>query len=106
MKYEVYRTERFDKEAEKLSRDENNRIDKVITRQLEENPYVGDQLQIKILREKRLDEKRIYYLVFDDLKAVLMIAISGKKAQQKIIDFIIENINNYRDYLKERMNKD
>jgi hypothetical protein len=73
--------------------------------QLTENPFVGDQLQIKSLREKRLREKRIYYLVFEDLKAVLIVAISDKKTQQKIIDSIISRINEYRKYLLELLRK-
>ncbi len=103
MEYSVHTTKRFDEEVEKLSSEEMRRIENII-QQLKENPYVGDQLQIKMFREKRIDEKRIYYLVFDDLHAVLLIAISGKKAQQKVINFIRENINSYREYLKRIMN--
>lgn len=101
--YYLYRTNRFNKEVEKLSKEDVKRIDKIIE-QLKSNPYVGDQLQIKVLREKRLNGKRIYYLIFEDLESVLMIATSDKKAQQKVIDFIIDNVNNYRGYLKKLMN--
>ena len=80
MSYAVYTTETFDKEASKLSQEEQKRIQK-ISLQLKENPYVGDQLQYKFLREKRLEEKRIYYLVYDNLNIVLIVAISGKKNQ-------------------------
>ena len=68
---------------------------------LKDNPYVGDSLQIRVLREKRLDEKRIYYLIFDDLNAVLFVAISNKKSQQATLDWILRDINKYRDYVKE-----
>ena len=61
-------------------------------------------MQIRVLREKRLDGKRIYYLIFDDLKAVLMVAVSNKKAQQKVIDYIIENINVFRKTVLEFKN--
>ncbi len=33
-----------------------------------------------------------------------MVATSDKKAQQKVINFIIDNINNYREYIKKFMN--
>ena len=98
--YEWYKTKRFDKETTKMSNEEMKRVDRIID-QLKINPYVGDQLQIKILREKRLNGKRVYYLIFEDLKSVLMIAISNKKAQQKVINFIIENIGTFRGYLKD-----
>jgi len=98
MIYSVYTTERFNREISKFSQEEQKRMQKIFL-QIKENPYVGDQLQIKILREKRLKEKRIYYLVFDDLRAVLVVAISDKKAQQKTIDYIMTYINEYKIYL-------
>ena len=84
----------------KLPEKEREEIKRIVL-QLTENPFVGDQLQIKSLREKRLREKRLYYLVFEDLKAVLIIAISDKKAQQKTINSILLKINEYREYLIE-----
>lgn len=63
--------------------------------------YVGDQLQIKSLREKRLKNKRIYYLVYNDLKAVLVVAISNKKAQQKTINCILQYLDGYRNHIKK-----
>ena len=100
MNYKVHTTKRFDKESEKLSNEYRRRIENLFI-QLSENPFIGDQLQIKSLREKRLEEKRILYLVFEDLKAVLVIAISGKRAQQKVINFILNNIDNFKKGLKE-----
>tara|TARA_Y100000310_G_C20594550_1_gene769817 strand:+ start:751 stop:1071 length:321 start_codon:yes stop_codon:yes gene_type:complete len=88
----------------KLPEKEREEIKRIVV-QLTENPYVGDQLQIKFLREKRLREKRLYYLIFEDLKAVLIIAISDKKVQQKTIDSIISNINRYRKYLIDLLKK-
>ena len=104
MVYSVYTTKNFDKEFIKLSQEEQDRIQKIF-HQVRGNPYAGDQLQIKILREKRLREKRVYYLVFDDLNVVLFVATGNKKAQQKTINYIIKYINEYRDYLKELLNK-
>ncbi len=100
MTYEVYTTKSFEKEMSSLSEEYQRRI-KNIFLQMKENPYTGDPLQSKILREKRLEEKRVYYLVFEDLKAVLFVAISDKKTQQKTINFILEYINEYKAYLKE-----
>ena len=103
MVYVVYTTESFDEETSKLSQDFQNRI-KQIFLQLKENPYVGDQLRYRFLREKRLEEKRIYYLVYDDLKAVLVVAISGKKDQQATINHIISWFDKYKIYLEKRIN--
>ena len=101
-KYGVYKTDEFNKEFDKLSNDGTNRIENMFN-QLTINPYVGDQLQIRSLREKRLNEKRIYYLVFEDLQSILMIAMSDKKDQQKMINFIVDNINVYREYLRNKL---
>jgi len=88
----------YQKVIVKLSKIEREEIQKIVL-QLTENPFVGDQLQIKFLREKRLREKRLYYLVFEDIKAVLIVAISDKKTQQKTIDSILLRINEYREYM-------
>lgn len=100
MTYEVYTTKSFDKETKKLSKDEQERMQKIFL-QLKENPYVGDQLQYRHLREKRIREKRIYYLVYDDLSAVLVVAVSGKKNQQATINHIIDNFDEYKKYLEK-----
>lgn len=99
MVYAVYTTKSFDRETQKLTRDEQERIQKIFL-QLKENPYVGDQLQYRHLREKRIKEKRVYYLVYDDLQAVLVVAFSGKKDQQATINHIINNFEEYKEYLE------
>jgi len=99
MPYAIYTTHAFDRELENLTKGDERRIQKIFL-QLKENPYVGDQLQYKNLREKRLKEKRIYYLVYKDLQAVLIVAISGKKNQQATINHIINNFSEYQIYLK------
>tara|TARA_Y100000310_G_scaffold340019_1_gene434486 strand:+ start:3318 stop:3632 length:315 start_codon:yes stop_codon:yes gene_type:complete len=98
--YRVYTTEPFDEEVEKLEKSEKERLEKLYPK-LAENPFVGDQLQYKHLREKRLREKRVYYLVYENLKTVLMVAISGKKDQQATINYIVGNFDKFRDYLRD-----
>ena len=104
MNYVVYTTEPFDKRVEKLENEEKERLDKLYPK-LAESPFVGDQLQYKHLREKRLKEKRVYYLVYEDLKAVLIVAISGKKDQQTTINHIINNFDMYREYLERLLDE-
>ena len=97
MVYSVYITETFEKEISNLS-NFHKRILQKMYNQLRENPYVGDSIRYKFFREKRLKEKRIYYLIYEKLKLVLIIAYSGKKNQQEIIDKIIELLPEYRIY--------
>ena len=100
MVYTVYTTENFEREMKKLSGENNERIRKLFL-QIKDNPYVGDQLRYKFLREKR-----IYYLVYDELLAVLIVAISGKKEQKETIDHIVQYLEQYKEYLKERIMED
>ncbi len=100
MVYSVHTTETFEKEVLELDKDKQERIDKLYI-QLKNNPYAGDQLRYKFFREKRLDEKRVYYLVYDDLEVVLMVAISGKKDQQKTIDYIINHLTEFKKYAEK-----
>jgi mRNA-degrading endonuclease RelE of RelBE toxin-antitoxin system len=103
MIYAVYSLGVFDREVEKLSPDYSSKIEKIFF-QLKENPYVGDQIRYKFFREKRIKEKRVYYLIYDDLKIVLMVAISDKKAQQETINRIITYFSEYRKYAEKLSN--
>lgn len=99
MVYGIYVTETVEKIFESLSEFEQEIIRKIFV-QLKENPYVGDGLRFRFLREKRIREKRLYYLVYDDLKAVLVVAFGGKKIQDRTIDWIVENLSEFRKYLE------
>ncbi len=100
MIYAVYVTENFEKKIEKISKSEKEILQKIFL-QLKDNPYVGKSLQYRFLREKRIKEKRVYYLVYDDLNAVLIVAFGGKKAQQETIDEIIRDLPEFRKYLRQ-----
>lgn len=101
--YAVYITETFEKEMNKLSSNYHTKIKKIFI-QLKDNPYTGDAVRYKFFREKRIQEKRIYYLVYDDLSIVLIVAIGGKKVQQETIDKIVSYFKEYRDYAEKLSN--
>ena len=103
MVYSVYTTESFEKEINKPPEFDKIIIQKMFL-QIKGNPYTGDQIRYKFFREKRIREKRIYYLVYDDLKIVLMIAIGGKKAQEETIDEIVKYFREYRKYVEKLSN--
>lgn len=100
MAYAVYTTESFEREFNKLS-DFDKNIAKKIFSKLKENPYIGDEIRYKFFREKRLREKRIYYLIYDDLSAVLIVAFGGKKAQQETINEVIKDLPESRKYMQK-----
>ena len=99
MAYAVYTTESFEKETEKLSKFDKERIQKIFL-QLKENPYVGGQIRFRFFREKRLDEKRIYYLIYEELNAILVITFGGKKEQEETIDEIVKFFPELKSYIE------
>ena len=109
--FKVIGTDTYLKEISKWSNPEIAIAEK-IPKQLAENPFVGQQLRYPFLREKisqerisqlhpflrekRIKEKRVYYLIYEDLNLVLLVATSGKKDQQATIDHIISQFAEYR----------
>lgn len=67
-----------------------------IPQKLSTNPYSGDPLGYRFFREHRVKEKRVYYLIYDDLKLVLLVATSGKKDQQPKINYIKHHLDDFR----------
>ena len=87
MGYKVFHSSRFDRELAKFDLGFQKRVDK-IEDQLVKNPYVGDPLNVKWFREKKIEKYSIYYIIYEDLESVFMVAISEKKDQQKVINTI------------------
>jgi len=98
MTYAVYTTENFEKEIEELPKAEI-RIIKKIFLQLKNNPYVGDSIRYPFFREKRIRKKRMYYLIYNGLSAVLVVAFGGKKEQQKTIERITKYLPEFKKYI-------
>jgi putative component of toxin-antitoxin plasmid stabilization module len=102
MTYAVYRTQKFDKMLAKMfSAEEQKQVEQFEQKQLVANPYVGDPLGYRFFREKKVGGRRVYYLVYEDIQAVLMVGVSDKKTQQETIDEIKERLNEYHEVIKE-----
>jgi mRNA-degrading endonuclease RelE of RelBE toxin-antitoxin system len=86
-KFKVYRSARFDKELAKNEKSIQQHVERIES-ELSANPYSGKPLGLKWFREKKHENYRVYYLVYEDLQSVFMVAISGKKDQQKVINTI------------------
>lgn len=100
--YAVFRTQKFDKEfAKQLSQEEQKQVEKFEKERLTQDPHLGDPLGYEFFREKKIKGKRVYFLVYDDLKAVLMVGISGKKTQHETIEGIKSRLNDYYEVIKE-----
>ena len=99
--FKVFRTAGFEKLINKLlTKEEQIRVNK-IEDEIAELGFTGDPLRLKFLREKRISGKRVYFLVYEDLKAVLMVSVSNKKMQQATIDKIKELLPEFRRLMEK-----
>ena len=104
-KYKVFRSVGFQEEIAKYDKSIQDRVDK-IEDELVENPYSGKPLGIRWFREKRYENYRIYYLIYDDLESVFMVGISDKKDQQKVINTIKLLLDLFKRELGNLIDKD
>ena len=99
-KFKIFHSRKFDEELNKFDKNFQERVDK-IENKLVENPYYGTPLGVKWFREARYKKYRVYYLIYEELDAVFMVAISEKKDQQKIINTINLLLEFFREEIKE-----
>ncbi len=97
--FTVIGTDTYLGELEKWPRDVQEAATKIPSH-LAENPYSGKPLGYPYLREKRIGGRRIYYLIYDDLRLVLLVATSDKKDQQATIDHIKGGLDEFRKIAK------
>ena len=93
--FKVIGTYTYLHELQKWPKQDHNAAEKISTK-LAENPYVGKPLSYSFLREKKIGGRRIYYLIYEDIKLLLLIATSDKKGQQVTIDHIRKHLNEFR----------
>lgn len=99
MKFKVLRADMFKEEFGKLPGAEQERIRK-FEKHLSDNPFVGKPLGFVFLREKRLNGRRIYYLIYEEFVMVLMVCISNKKGQQAKINAIKAGLDYYHQLVR------
>lgn len=98
----VFSTEEFDKIEGELSVFYQERIESFIG-QLKRTPKIGRPLGYYYFREKKMDHLRVYFLVYEDLNAVLLVAISNKKTQEQTIIFIKEHLKDYLEIIRKKL---
>ena len=98
--YKIFHSNTFDRKLGEFGADFHKWLDK-IEDQLSENPYTGDPLGARWFREKKHNGFRVYYLVYENVKSVYMVGISGKKDQQKVINTIRLLLEFYRKEIEE-----
>ncbi len=92
--FEVLQTIPFAALFEKLDKRERKWVQKM-KKQLTLNPFAGKPLYQDWFREKKFEDKRLYYIVSAKDQRVLLFAFGTKKEQQKIIDHLLANKEKY-----------
>lgn len=103
-RYKIFRSVNFQKEIEKYDKNFQDRVGK-IENKLVKNPEYGKPLGTKWFRESRFENYRIYYLVYEDLEAIYLVAISRKKDQQKAINTIRLFLEFFREEIEKLMER-
>ena len=104
-KYKVFRSVSFQEEITKYDKNIQDRVDKIEDK-LVYNPEYGNPLGTRWFRESRFENYRIYYLIYEDLEVVYIVAISGKKDQQKTINTIRLFLEFFRDEIEKLVEED
>jgi len=91
---EVYETTTFTKIKEACEKKEQEWIEKMKD-QLKDNLNVGKPLRYSWFREKKFENKRLFYVMNEKTNKALLLAFGQKRQQQRIIDHIIQNKERY-----------
>lgn len=96
--YKVYRTEKINELYQRLDFSEQNWIQKM-EKHLANNPQ-GKILKYPWFREKKYGDKRLYFIIDEKSRKILLLDFRSKKEQQKIINFTLQNMQEFLLYLK------
>ena len=98
--FRVFRSEWCEKKLDKLDKPEREIIVE-FEQKLKNEPYLGKPLGYKFFREKRFNGKRLLFLVYAEHKAIFLVTITDKKAQQYEIDLIKTSLDIYKEHLEK-----
>jgi len=98
----VLSTKEFDTWEKLLAREYQNQIAQLI-KQLKQTWNVGKPLGYPFFREKKFGKYRAYFLVYEEIDAILLVTISDKKAQQETINTIKRDLGLYKDIIKKKL---
>lgn len=97
---EVIETEEFAKIIEGCELIEQRWIEKMKD-QLTSNLFVGKPLSFNWFREKKFRNKRLFYLVNNQMNKALLISFAPKKKQREVIRYILANKKRYLNQLSD-----
>ena len=103
IRFRIFKTKTYEEDYYKLAFSEKQRVDNIVESLFVNADVTGDPLRVPFFREKRLKGKRMLYLVYKNLSAILLVAITDKKTQQVTINDILKNLEEYKLYIELRL---
>lgn len=98
----VLSTKEFDTWERLLPKDLKKEIEDFI-KELKKGVKTGQPVGYPFFKEKRIDGRHIYFLVYEDIDTILLITISDKKAQQDTINRIKRDLDRYSALIKKNL---
>ena len=96
MRFRVFELYGFRRRLKKLlSLSELARYER-FKKKLKQGTISGKPLSVCFFREQKIGGKRIYFLLYADIRIVLFVASSDKKEQQQTINEIKEDFERFR----------
>jgi len=102
--FNIFVTQTFQSKLLKCDKKFGGWVEKVFD-QLAINPFAGKPLGVKWFREKKFENFRVYFLVFEDKRSVYVVNLSTKKDQQRIINSIWLLLDTYKKELEDLLSK-
>ncbi len=100
--WEIEETPEFRKVFNKLSKPIIARFNSHVEK-LQQNPFsIGKPLSYIWFRELKNEGWRLYYIVNEDKRKILLVQVSNKRDQQNIINLIKWDMYKFKDLIKEK----
>jgi hypothetical protein len=99
--YRVFRFAELERQRGSMTTAERNRLD-ALEQHLFTDPR-GKMLGLPFFREKRLNGKRLLFLVYEEEQTVLLVMVTDKKHQQEDIDGIKVRLGEFSAYVRQRL---
>ena len=98
MQYEIYETDTFTKIFDSATEKEREWVGKM-KEQIKINPKTGKALHFDWFREKKFENKRLYFIISMKKPRVLLVSYASKKEQQKIINYVVLHKDEFIEFL-------
>jgi mRNA-degrading endonuclease RelE of RelBE toxin-antitoxin system len=106
MPYRVLATDQYEESLNKIEITEQIRVEKIVSQIAEKGEQVGKPLRFRFFREKKFGGQRLYFLIYAEWYAILLVRISDKKQQPETIEWIIENLDELKRFVETKLKEE